>query len=221
METIADVSPAVQKTAVPSKQPILKRQREVDSENDDEPRQFRRVRMRCRQQARKEDCQDEAESEALSGFGKGTIRCICGAQDTRRAGDYSDRSLSAGVAGNWLIQCIDCKVWQHRSCVGAANGNDPRSGYHCEQCPRLLDNSLSQDDQDRLRKSKAIARALESIECEVSMYLERARHSRSGARESIECEASMYLERARRSRSDARKTFEATIAGKRAAISTT
>ena len=193
---MADASPAVQKTAVPSKQPILKRQREVDSETDDEPRLFRRVRMKCRQQARKEDCQDEAESEALSGFGKGTIRCICGGQDkVRTLGDYSDRPLSAGVAGNWLIQCIDCKVWQHRSCVGAANANDPPSGYRCEQCLGLLNNCLHQDCQDLLQKLEAQVRELKSIVCEGSMRLKRVRSSRS----------------------DARKIFKATIAGNRAA----
>ena len=196
METIADASPAVQMTAMTFKQPILKRQREIDSENDDEPRHFRRVRMKCRQQARKEDCQDEAESEALFEFAEGTIRCICGAQNkVRRVGDYADRSLSASVASNWLIQCLFCKVWQHRSCVGAANGNDPRSGYHCEQCPRLVDNSLRHDLIRNPNLFKFLINALDSIECEESMRLEGARGSRSGAR----------------------KPFEATIAGKRAA----
>ena len=144
METIADTSPVVQKTAITSKPPILKRQREVDSENDDEPRHFRRVRMKCRQRARNQDGQDEAESEALSDFGEETIRCICGAQDNvRTRGDYSDYLLSANMASNLLIQCIDCKVWQHRSCVGAANGNDPPRGYYCEQCQR--ENYMSPD----------------------------------------------------------------------------
>lgn len=132
METIADASPVVQKTAIISKQPNLKRKREVDSENDDEPRQFRRVRMKCRQRARNQDGQDEAEPEALSNFGEGTIRCICGAQN-----HYPIHSLSASTANTWLIQCIDCKDWQHRSCVGTANGNDPPSGYYCELCRNL------------------------------------------------------------------------------------
>ena len=49
-ETAVDVLP----NPPPGKTACLKRQREVDSEDDDdEPRQFRRVRIRCRQPARK------------------------------------------------------------------------------------------------------------------------------------------------------------------------
>ena len=159
METIADASPVVQKTAITSKPPILKRQREVDSENDDEPRHFRRVRMKCRQRARNQDGQDKAESEALSDFGEVTIRCICGAQDNvRTLGNYSDHSLSASMASNLLIQCIRCKVWQHRSCVGAANGNDPPRGYYCEQCQR--ENYFSPDQSTyHLNRLKPFQRA--------------------------------------------------------------
>ena len=139
METIADASPAGQKTAITSKQPNLKRRREEDSGNDDEPRHFRRVRLKCRRRARGKNCQDEAESEALSGlsseFDGGMIRCICKLQDKlRMVEDYLDYSPSVSMASNWLIQCVDCKVWQHRSCSGTANGNDPLSGYYCEQC---------------------------------------------------------------------------------------
>ena len=127
VETIGyDASPAVPKTAITSKHPTVKRKREVGSESDDEPRHFRRVRMKCRQQARKEDCQDEAECEALSEFGERTVRCICGAQHYVRENIASTRT--------WLIQCIRCKNWEHRSCVGTANGNDPPNGYYCEEC---------------------------------------------------------------------------------------
>ena len=132
VETIADASSFGQKTAIASEQPILKREQEVDSENDDEPRHFRRVRMRCRQRARNQDGQDEAESEALSDCGEGTIRCVCGAQN-----NYSDHSLPASIASTLLIQCVGCNVWQHRSCVGTANRNDPPGGYYCEQCRRV------------------------------------------------------------------------------------
>ena len=133
VETIANASPVVQKTAIIPKQLNLKRQREVDSENDDEPRHFRRVRMKCRQRARNRDGQDEAESEALLNLDEGTISCVCGAQS-----HYSVHSLSANTASACFIQCIDCKVWQHRSCVGTANGNDPPSGYYCPRCQGMM-----------------------------------------------------------------------------------
>ena len=147
VETITDGSPVVPKTAITPKQPILKRQQEVDSENDDEPKHFRRVRMKCRQRARNRDGQDEKESKALSDLGEETIRCICGAQD-----DYSNHLLSASIPSLWLIQCIDCKVWQHRSCVGTANGNDPSSGYYCERCPRLNRMRNRPQRMSRMRK---------------------------------------------------------------------
>ena len=140
METIVHPSPVVQKTAIIPKQPNLKRQREVDPEDDDEPRHFRRVRMKCRQRARNQDGQDEAESEALLNLDEGTIRCFCGVQNY-----YLVHLLSASQASTWLIQCIECKVWQHRSCVGAANGNDPPSGYYCEQCPHRIRLTPPQD----------------------------------------------------------------------------
>ena len=149
METIVDTS-MVQKAALPSKRASSKRKQGTGSGSDDEPRHFRRVRMKCRQRARNQDRQHEAESEGLSDFG---IRCICGAKDTvRLLGDYSDPSLSVSMASTtWLIQCIGCKVWQHRSCVGTANGNDPPSGYHCEQCQAVNAMGLDQDDLEFLR----------------------------------------------------------------------
>ena len=157
VETIADTS-VVQKPAVPFKRASSKRKQGTGSGSDDEPRHFRRVRMKCRQRARNQDRQDEAGSEALSDLG---IRCICGAKDTvRLLGDYSDPSLSVSMASTWLIQCIDCKVWQHRSCVGTANGNDPPSGYHCEQCQTLNTLGLDQDDLALLREQMARARYL-------------------------------------------------------------
>ena len=175
METIADGSPVIQKTATTSKQPILKRQREVDSENDDEPRQFRRVRMKCRQQARNQDCHDKVMSETL--LRRGTIRCICGAQDkVTTLEDNSDHSLSTSISSTWLIQCIDCKVWQHRSCVGTANGNDPTSGYYCEQCPTRIPLGLDEDDIAFLQKS------MREYEMERTQQLERVRSSRRSAK---------------------------------------
>ena len=151
METIADGSPIVQKIAITPKQPVSKRQREEDSENDDEPKHFRRVRMKCRQRAGKKDCQENAKFETI--LQRGWIRCICGAQDkVRTLEDNSDHSLSTGIPSTWLIQCINCKVWQHRSCVGTANGNDPLSGYYCEQCQGSNDWTFNEDDLAFLKK---------------------------------------------------------------------
>lgn len=168
VETIADASPFGQRTAIAPKEPILKRKREVDSENDDEPRHFRRVRMKCRQRARNQNGQGEAESKTLSVSGEGTIRCVCGAQD-----DYADHSLSASTASIWLIQCLDCNAWQHRSCVGTANGNDPPSGYYCEQC-RSVGLGLGtdwpfHDPEDRIAMEAIIKRASKSSHSNVQL----------------------------------------------------
>lgn len=133
---MADVAPVVQKTAVPFKQPSLKRRREEESEIDDEPRHFRRVRMRCRQPATKQNGQDEAEFENLKS-GEEIIRCVCGTQaDLGLLGNDPDRGPSVRTTTAWLIQCRDCKIWQHRSCVGTANGTNPPGGFYCERCSR-------------------------------------------------------------------------------------
>ena len=133
-----DVFPVVEKSAAPSKRPSVKRQREADSESDDEPRQFRRVRIRCRQRAKKEGSQDGAEFETLPKPRRRTMRCICGERDDLGLPENnSDYAPSARTARTWLIQCVDCKVWQHRSCVGTANGNDPLGGWYCERCPKV------------------------------------------------------------------------------------
>ena len=134
VETAVDLSPVVEKTVVPSKRSSAKRRREADLESDDEPRHFRRVRIRCRQRAREEARQDRAESDTLSVPGGGTIRCVCGAQDDlRQLEDSPYSALSARTVRTWLIQCVDCRDWQHRSCVGTANGNDPPA-YCCARC---------------------------------------------------------------------------------------
>lgn len=125
VDTVVDGPSIVKKTPVPFERPRPKGQQEADSQSDDEPRQFRRVRLRCLQQAEKQGCPDEAESESVSEPGWGTVKCICG---------HIDYAQSAREARTWLIQCVDCKVWQHRSCVGTANGYDPPGGYYCEEC---------------------------------------------------------------------------------------
>lgn len=137
VETIADVAPVVPKTDLPIKRPCLKRRREEEPESDDEPRQFRRVRIRCRQRAKNQDSQDEAEFEALRS-GEEMIRCICGTHDDLGLlGNNLHYAPSARKIRAWLIQCGDCKAWQHRSCVGTANGNNPPGGFYCEQCSRV------------------------------------------------------------------------------------
>lgn len=129
---IADVAPSIKMPALPSELPCPKRQREADSESDDEPRQFRRVRIRCLRRAEKQGCQDEAKFENLSEPGWETVRCICGTQSNLRLPEYT--SHGARPTRMWLIQCVDCKVLQHRSCVGTANGYDPPGGYYCGEC---------------------------------------------------------------------------------------
>ncbi len=146
-ETAVDLSPVVEKIVVPSKRPSAKRRREADLESDDEPRHFRRVRIRCRQRAREEGRQDGAEFDTLSIPGGGTIRCVCGAQDDLgQLEDNPNSAPSARTARTWLIQCVDCRDWQHRSCVGTANGNDPPA-YYCERCTQVkpVDGRLSED----------------------------------------------------------------------------
>lgn len=134
---MADAAPCVTNFPARSQRPSPERPREEDSESEDEPRQFRRVRIRCRQQARKQSSAGGTESGTLKSGSK-RIRCICGVQkDLDLPGNDSDYEPSATPISAWLIQCRDCKFWQHRSCIGAENGNDPLGGFYCEQCPRL------------------------------------------------------------------------------------
>lgn len=150
-----DVSPVVEKTAASSKRPSVKRQGEADSESDDEPRQFRRVHIRCRQQAKKEGSQEKADFDTLSKSETRTIRCVCGERDELGLlENASDHAPSARTAEMWLIQCVDCKFWQHRSCVGTANGNDPLGGWYCEQCSKVkpIHGLLNGDVEERTSK---------------------------------------------------------------------
>ena len=153
VETIADVPSVVENTSVPLKRPCSEGQRETDlesvddHESVDEPRQFRRVRIRCREGARNDGCQDETKS--------GTIRCICGAQESLGLPEYiSDDARSSRKAIIWLIQCVGCNVWQHRSCVETANGNDPPGGYYCGQCRKVkpIDDLASGDAEEHTKE---------------------------------------------------------------------
>lgn len=141
VETVVDEPSVVEKTPVPLERPRPKGQQEADSQSDDEPRQFRRVRLRCLQQAENQGFPDEAESGTLSESGWGTIKCICG---------HIDHAQSVREARTWLIQCVDCKVWQHRSCVGTANGYDPPGGYYCEECREMkpIDSLVNEDAEE-------------------------------------------------------------------------
>lgn len=125
---MADVASVVQKADIPINGSSLKRRREENSESDDEsadePRHFRRVRIRC-QRAEKQSTEDKTEFETPVS-GDVVIRCICGAQDDLlRLRNKSGHASSARPIRSWLIQCGKCKVWQHRSCVGFGNGKDP------------------------------------------------------------------------------------------------
>lgn len=144
---MADVAPNVPKAPVPIERPSPKRPREEDSESDDEPRQFRRVRIRCRQRTAKQRSRNEPELKALQPEGE-TIRCVCGTQDgLELLGNHPDHAPSASKTRAWLIQCGGCNVWQHRSCVGTANGKDPPKGFYCEQCSKVTptDGPLNED----------------------------------------------------------------------------
>ena len=134
---MADVAPVQQRSAVPFVRPSLKRRWEDDDESDDEPRKFRRVRIRCRQRAGKQSSQDQAEFE-VPRSGTETIRCICGAQDDLGLLRNSSSHASSASLRAWLIQCVDCKAWHHRSCVGHANGKDPPGGiFFCGGCSKV------------------------------------------------------------------------------------
>ena len=164
---MADAAPVVMKTPTPGQRPSPKRRREEDSESEDEPRHFRRVRIRCRQRATNQSRSHEAEFETLIS-GEQTIRCICGAQN--------DLKSPANNISAWLIQCGDCKVWQHRSCVGTANGSDPPGGFYCERCPRASPYDLTKHEKTHSRPWKC-----NEASCKYSQYgwpteKERDRH---------------------------------------------
>ncbi len=122
---MADAAPVVQKADIPINGSSLKRRREEDSQSDeesaDEPRHFRRVRIRC-QRAKNKSTEDKPEFKALVSE-DGVMRCVCGAQDDLR--QLRSHASSARPIRSWLIQCGDCKIWQHRSCVGFGNRKDP------------------------------------------------------------------------------------------------
>ena len=121
VEITADVAPTMQKAAVPVQRQSMKRQLEEESESDDEPSQFRRVRIKCRQRARKQRSAGEVVIEAFKS-GEETLRCVCGTQHGL---------TSAALMADWLVPCNSCNVWQHRSCVGFANGKE---GFYCGHC---------------------------------------------------------------------------------------
>ena len=124
---VAPVAPVVEQTAVSSTQPSSKRKREAEPEDDDEPRHFRRVRVKCHLRARKESHQSTPEVDSSSEFEEGMMMCICGMQG-------KNPSTFAPSPDARLVQCVACKIWQHRSCVGTANGSDPAGGWYCGQC---------------------------------------------------------------------------------------
>ena len=149
--------PRPEKTAaIPSEMPPLQRRREADSEDDgdDEPRLFRRVRIKCRQRAKKTTYQRRVEISPL--FETFALRCVCGARDDLRLlesetnFDLSPRAL--------LIQCVNCKAWQHRSCVGAANGKTPPGGWLCGQCSKIV----AMDNRDSLENTADVWKYFQS-----------------------------------------------------------
>lgn len=61
-----------------------------------------------------EEALDEAEDDG------GTTRCVCGKTDDN--------------GGDWMIQCEQCKAWQHGPCVGLLSEKAAPEMYYCEEC---------------------------------------------------------------------------------------
>ncbi|KAG1767004.1 hypothetical protein EDD22DRAFT_799677 [Suillus occidentalis] len=53
---------------------------------------------------------------------QGITRCICGQNE-----EDAD-------AGEFMVQCETCNVWQHGLCMGYQHEADLQDEYHCEQC---------------------------------------------------------------------------------------
>ncbi|MCJ1379558.1 hypothetical protein MMC17_002659 [Xylographa soralifera] len=78
------------------------------------------------------------------------IRCVCGqeeypglgmsARNAFESATYHNRTSTSFFAvdpqhlGSLLIQCDDCKFWQHGNCVGVQNAASCPDQYFCEQC---------------------------------------------------------------------------------------
>ncbi|KAF9524046.1 hypothetical protein CPB83DRAFT_886565 [Crepidotus variabilis] len=63
--------------------------------------------------------QDPAEDEEE----QGVTRCVCGSSE------------DDPEAGEFMVQCEDCKVWQHGPCMGyQTEAQIPEDDYYCEQC---------------------------------------------------------------------------------------
>ncbi|KAI0029979.1 hypothetical protein K488DRAFT_72554 [Vararia minispora EC-137] len=55
---------------------------------------------------------------------QGVTRCVCG-----RSGENDDD------AGEFMVQCETCQVWQHGPCMGFETEAElPQGDYYCEQC---------------------------------------------------------------------------------------
>ncbi|OJA11701.1 hypothetical protein AZE42_02091 [Rhizopogon vesiculosus] len=62
------------------------------------------------------DLQDDDSEE------QGITRCICGQNE-----EDAD-------AGEFMVQCETCNVWQHGLCMGYQHEADLQDEYHCEEC---------------------------------------------------------------------------------------
>jgi len=69
---------------------------------------------------------------------QGITRCICG----QNGMSYSTHTLISltfsteedADAGEFMVQCETCNVWQHGLCMGYQHEADLQDEYHCEQC---------------------------------------------------------------------------------------
>lgn len=77
------------------------------------------------------DVDDDPEEQAIT-------RCICGQNGTSYSivhGAYYTFSTEEDFhAGDFMVQCETCNVWQHGLCMGYQAEADIPDEYCCEQC---------------------------------------------------------------------------------------
>ncbi|KAF9566732.1 hypothetical protein CPC08DRAFT_814611 [Agrocybe pediades] len=87
--------------------------------------------------------QEQAEEEEEQGI----TRCVCGSSE-----DDPD-------AGEFMVQCETCKVWQHGLCMGYQSEDQVHDDdYYCEQCRPELHVELIKKLAKKARQSSATTR---------------------------------------------------------------
>ncbi|MCJ1479097.1 hypothetical protein MMC13_007781 [Lambiella insularis] len=85
---------------------------------------------------------------------RNNTRCLCGNIE------YSGNSIAFNpdgtvFIGSTLIQCDECKVWQHGVCVGIISREDSPTEYFCELCREDLHDLQTSDGQTYSRYTPA------------------------------------------------------------------